>query len=126
MRSRRLHPLAMTVAVLVFAGCGTNTPRTSAEQVNSASDETASDTRFEAPVVESGEPTPPLTEAEKSVECRYERVTGSHMMRKVCRTAAERRRDEEASKQWMRTGGRSGGVTRVRDTADPRDEDDER
>lgn len=58
------------------------------------------------------------------VECRYEKQTGSHMVERVCISAERRREMEEASQQWLRTRGRSGGVERVRDSADPRGRDD--
>ena len=85
-------------------------------------------------------PAPPADQAERSapspdmqttagltqtdVECHYEKTTGSHMVQTVCTTAEQRRETQADAKQWMRSGGRSGGVSKVRDPADPRDSDD--
>ncbi len=126
MSAPSLRILVVAGAALWLAACGSTPPAEPARADAAASAAEGDEAAFDAPMTETGEPVPPLTDTEKSVECRYERVTGSHMMRKVCMTAAERRREEEASKQWMRTRGRSGGVSRVRDAADPRDDDDER
>lgn len=65
-----------------------------------------------------------VTAPDDSIDCRYEKQTGSHMVVRVCTTAAERREVEAAAQQWLRTGGRSGSVERVRDAADPRKQTD--
>ena len=70
------------------------------------------------PVAETGGYEPVTGEAPV---CRYERATGSHMMRKRCFTQSELKQMSEQSKAWLRTGGRSGGPAPVRDAADPRD-----
>ena len=57
------------------------------------------------------------------VTCRYERVTGSHMMRKVCKSEAEKQRAQKDAQDWMRTGGQRGSTTVVRDEHDPRDKE---
>ena len=38
------------------------------------------------------------------VTCRYQRVTGSHMMRKICKSEAEKQRAQKDAQDWMRTG----------------------
>ena len=86
------------------------------------------------------DPAPPTAQAERNapspdmqttagltqtdVECHYEKTTGSHMIQTVCTTAEQRRETQAAAKQWMRSSGRSGGVSTVRDPADPMDNDD--
>ncbi len=57
------------------------------------------------------------------VTCRYQRVTGSHMMRKICNSEAEKQRAQKDAQDWMRTGGQRGSTTVVRDELDPRDKD---
>jgi len=56
----------------------------------------------------------------KNVTCRNVKATGSHMVRRVCTTAAEKEAQEESSKDWLRTRGASGGPSKVLDPDDPR------
>jgi len=48
--------------------------------------------------------------ADSRLSCRRERLTGSNMAQRVCMTAAQRRRSEEASRKAMEDSSRAGGV----------------
>lgn len=106
--------LAACIASILFTACAATSPSTN--------------TPSSAPTAQadpSGEATTTAGLTATDVECHNERVTGSHMIQTVCTTAEQRREMAAAAKQWMRTGGRSGGVSKVRDSADPRDTDED-
>ena len=105
---------ALFLCVLVLTACA-GTP----DSAQIPRDQAATDTNAQGNLKTS------TALAESDVQCHNERVTGSHMIQTVCTTASQRKDMEAAAKQWMRTGGRSGGVSRVRDTADPRDTDED-
>lgn len=47
------------------------------------------------------------SDADEKVTCRNERAVGSNMIKRVCKTAAERRKDTQQARDAMQSGGRS-------------------
>ncbi len=121
----RVRLIALAIAIVgMLTGCASGGARGTGPGDGATNDTAQTDAGNASAIVVDGTPVPPLAPGTAQRECHYEKVTGSHMMRKVCMTAAERRQMEEASRQWIRTGGRSGGVATVRDPADPRNKDE--
>lgn len=63
-----------------------------------------------------------VAQPDENVTCRNEKATGSHMVRRVCYTDAEKAVLEKNSRDWLRTRGASGGPTKVREPDDPRED----
>jgi len=101
---KRLARLSLLVLLSagVLACSSQDVPEASAEEAASDSDEVV------------------VAQPAKNVTCRNVKATGSHMVRRVCTTAAEKEAQEESSKDWLRTRGASGGPSRVLDPDDPR------
>lgn len=55
----------------------------------------------------------PPSLSEDDVLCAEQAVTGTHRIREICRTRAERDRQRRQAQEWLRSGGLLGGGTVV-------------
>ena len=99
---RKQIPALITLGTLALVGCAASgPPEDSAEPVAEAvaQEDVVSDAAADA-----GEGS-----AQEKRICRNERVTGTHMVKRVCLTAGERKEMEDEAREAMRTLKRGSG-----------------
>lgn len=110
------NPHAGMVLILAasLAACAAHrvSPNSPAAQAQASAAGAAGETLplRDEPVVLEVARTPP---ADAEVVCSEESVTGTHQERVLCATRAERRERQREAQDWLRSGGFSGGVSRV-------------